>query len=137
MDDILLAGSSKEELTHAKNLLSKEFDMKDLEESRKILEIDITRDRDQSKLSINQITYCEKMIRRFNLTNARTVTLPIARHFKLSTANSPSETDIEHQLQMENVPYNQAVGSLMYLMISTRSDLSYLASLVSRYLANP
>ena len=78
VDDMLLAGSSKEDLPHVKNLLSKEFDMKDLEESRKILGIDITRDRDQSIPSINQTTYCEKIIRRFNITNARPVTLPIA-----------------------------------------------------------
>ena len=110
--------------------------MKDLRESKKILGIDIIRDRDQSTLSINQTSYCEKVIRRFNLTNARPVTLPIAHHFKLSAVNSPSETDIEHKLQMKNVPYSQAVGSLMYLMISTRPDLSYSASLVSKYMAN-
>ena len=46
VDDMLLARSSKDNLVHVKNLLSKEFDMKDLEESRKILGIDITRDRD-------------------------------------------------------------------------------------------
>ena len=56
VDDMLFVGSSKDELVHIKDLLSKEFDMKDLEESRKILGIDITRDRDQSTLSISQST---------------------------------------------------------------------------------
>ena len=78
VDDMLLVGSSKEELIHVKNLLSKEFDMKGLGESRKILGIDIIRDRDKSTLSINQTTCCEKVMRRFNLTDARPVTLPIA-----------------------------------------------------------
>ena len=123
VDDMLLAGSPKEDLVHVKNLLSKEFDMKDLGESRKILGIGITKDRNQPILNINQSTYCEKVIRRFNLTNARPVTLPIAQHFKLSVANSPSDTNIKHKQQMENVPYNQAMGSLMYLMIST--NLTY------------
>ena len=45
-DDMLLVESYKEDLVHVKNLLSKEFDMKDLGESRKILGIDISRDRD-------------------------------------------------------------------------------------------
>ena len=137
VDDILLVGSSKEDLVNVKKLLSKKFDMKDLGESRKILRIDITRDRDQSILSISQSTQCEKVIRRFNLTNARPVTISIAQHFKRSAANSSSDTDIEFKQQMENVPYNQALRSLMYLMISTRPDLSYSVSLVSRYMVNP
>lgn len=38
---------------------------------------------------------------------------------------------------MAKVPYSQAVGSLMYLMIATRPDLSYATNLVSRYMFNP
>ena len=110
--------------------------MKDLGELRKILGIDITRDRNQSILSISQSTYCEKVIRRFNLTTVSPVTLPIAQNFKLFAYNSPSETYIEHKLKMENVPYSQVVGSLMYLMISTRPDLFYSANLVGRYMTN-
>ena len=34
------------------------------------------------------------------------------------------------------VPYVEAVGSLMYAMMSTRPDLAYPVSLVSRYQAN-
>ena len=98
VDDMLLARSSKEDLTHVKTLLSKEYYMKDLGESRKILGIDITRDKNQSIRSISQSTYYEKVIRRFNLTTARPITLPIAQYFKLSAANFPSETDIEHKL---------------------------------------
>ena len=46
VDDMLLTRSSKEDLVHVQNLLSKECDMKDIGKSRKILGIDITRDRD-------------------------------------------------------------------------------------------
>lgn len=37
---------------------------------------------------------------------------------------------------MSTIPYSHAVGSLMYSMIVTRSDLAYATSLVSRYKAN-
>ena len=36
-----------------------------------------------------------------------------------------------------NVPYAQAVGSLMYAMLCTRPDITYAVSLVSRYQCNP
>ena len=111
--------------------------MKDLRESRKILGIDLNRNRDQSSLSISQATNCEKLVKRFNLSEAKPVTIPIAQHFKLSSASSPKDIDLEHKQQMERVPYSQAMGSLMYLMISTKPDLSYSTSLVSKYMFNP
>jgi hypothetical protein len=38
---------------------------------------------------------------------------------------------------MEAVPYREAVGSLMYLMVGTRPDIAYSVSVASRYLSNP
>lgn len=35
------------------------------------------------------------------------------------------------------MPYSNAVGSFMYLMVCTRPDITYAVSVVSRYLANP
>jgi hypothetical protein len=37
---------------------------------------------------------------------------------------------------MSRVPYSSVVGSLMYVMVCSRPDLSYAMSLVSRYMAN-
>ena len=36
-----------------------------------------------------------------------------------------------------NMPYAQAVGSLMYAMLCTRPDLAYSVILKSRYQSNP
>lgn len=38
---------------------------------------------------------------------------------------------------MVHVPYENAVGSLMYLMVCTRPDLAHSMSIVSRFMANP
>ncbi|XP_031262136.1 secreted RxLR effector protein 161-like [Pistacia vera] len=38
---------------------------------------------------------------------------------------------------MENIPYSSAIGSVMYSMISTRPDLSFAISLLSRFMSNP
>jgi hypothetical protein len=35
------------------------------------------------------------------------------------------------------VPYSSVVGSSMYAMVCSRPDLSYVMSLVSRYMTNP
>jgi hypothetical protein len=39
--------------------------------------------------------------------------------------------------EMVKVPYQQAVGSLMYAMLCTWSDLAYPISMVNQHMANP
>ena len=38
---------------------------------------------------------------------------------------------------MLDIPYSNAVGSLMYSMLSTRPDLSYAMSVLSRFMSSP
>ena len=67
--------------------------------------------------------------------DAKSVSTPIAPHFKLSALQCPTTYgDIEC---MSRVPYSSVVGSLMYAMVCSRPDLSYAMSLVSRYMVNP
>ena len=49
-------------------------------------------------------------------------------------------TDEEYALEaqaMSDVPYKEAVGSLIYAMIGTRPDLAYPISVVSQHMARP
>ena len=38
---------------------------------------------------------------------------------------------------MQMVPYALVVGSLIYVMVYTRSDIAYIMGVTSRFLANP
>ena len=38
---------------------------------------------------------------------------------------------------MKKVPYQSAVGSLMYAMLCTRPDIAYAVGVVSRFMSNP
>src|SRR5438128_1260663 len=114
---------------------SSEFDMKDLGVAKKILGMEIIRDRKSGLLFLSQQSYIKKVLHRFNMHDAKSVSTPIAPHFKLSASQcSASDEEFEY---MSRVPYSSAVGSLMYAMVCSRPDLSYAMSLVSRYMANP
>ena len=132
---MLISAKSKKEITTLKKLLSSEFDMKNLSVAKKILDMEITRDRTSGLLFLSQRNYIKKVLHRFNMHDAKPVSTPIAFHFKLSATQCASTAeDVEY---MSSVPYSSAVGSLMYAMVCFRPDLSYAMSLVSIYMSNP
>jgi hypothetical protein len=52
-----------------------------------------------------------------------------------SSAQSPATT--EDIAKMRNIPYREAVGSLMYLALATRPDIAYAVGVVSSFSNNP
>jgi hypothetical protein len=135
IDDILIAIKSMKEVATLKAQLSREFDMKDLGAAKKILGMEIIKDRKSGLLYLSQKNYIEKVLHRFNMHNAKPVSTPFAPRFKLSAKQcAESDDDLEY---MSKVPYSSVVGSLMYAMVCSRPDLSHAISVVSRYMANP
>ena len=57
--------------------------MKYLKEAKKILGMEITRDKDSRRLWISQKNYVLKVLEWFNMAEARPVTISLAGHFKL------------------------------------------------------
>ena len=79
--------------------------------------IEIKRDRNKKYLFLSQESYLKKVLDRFGMSGAKLVTLPISQQFKLSNDQAPSsEGDKEF---MAKIPYANAVGSFMYVMVST------------------
>jgi len=135
VDDMLIASRDKFSIRKLKTQLSNEFEMKELGATKKILGMEIRRDRQAGKLFLSQQRYIEKVLDRFNMNDCKPVSTPLAAHFKLSSDLCPdTKEDMEY---MSHVPYANAIGSLMYAMICTRPDLAYAVSMVSRYMHNP
>ena len=63
--------------------------MKDLGAAKKILGMEILRDRVAGRLSLSRKGYIDKVLRRFNMQNAKPVTIPLATHFRLSSTLCP------------------------------------------------
>ncbi|GAB2269654.1 hypothetical protein Dimus_038780 [Dionaea muscipula] len=135
VDDMLLISKSISLIEKFKHKLNSEFDMKDLGHAKKILGMEIERDRKLGELKLHQTSYIKRVCSKFKIDNSKPVSLPLAGHFILSKLQSP-KTDSE-KLKMESVPYLNAIGSVMYSMVSTRPDLSFSISLLSRYMSNP
>ena len=62
VDDMLIASKSKDEIEKLKTQLNQEFEMKDLGEAKKILGVEIYRDRARGKVSLSQKQYLKKVL---------------------------------------------------------------------------
>nr|GFA94759.1 retrovirus-related Pol polyprotein from transposon TNT 1-94 [Tanacetum cinerariifolium] len=104
-------------------LLEREFDMKELWEAKKILGMEIIRDRSRKILRVSQSGYVSKILNNFKIENGKLVQIPLGGHFKLSLKDCPvRDCDVK---RMSKVSYRNAVGSLMHLMVCTRPDIAY------------
>ena len=135
VDDILLIGNDIPLLESVKTSLKKSFSMKDLGEAAYILGIKIYRDRSKRLIGLSQSTYIDKVLKRFNMEEAKKGFLPMSHGIKLSKTQCPSTTD--ERERMQRIPYASAIGSIMYAMICTRPDVSYALSVTSRYQSDP
>lgn len=132
VDDILIASKSMSEIKKLKSELSYEFEMKDLGAARRILGMDIFRDRENGVIRLSQTEYLKKVVSNFRMAEEKVSMTPIGAHFKLAAVKERDEF-----LNTEKFPYCSAVGSMMYAMVGSRPDLAYGIGLVSRYMSKP
>jgi len=135
VDDILLISKSKSKISELKQMLNTNFDMKDLGPTKKILGMTIERYRGNFSLKVHQNNYLMKAVKKFGMHNCKPVSVPLAGHFVPTKSQSP--TSNSEVIKMENVPYANAIGTIMYVMISTRLDLAFAISALSRFMSNP
>jgi len=129
VNDLGLFTTSKNEMAELKQELKDNFTMTDLGEMKKILGIQVIRDREAGTLKIFQSAYIDKILARFNMAEANPVSTPLPKNIKLD--------DIQAQTEDSSMPYAKAIGSLMYAAIQTRPDISFAVQHLSQYTPHP
>ena len=84
VDDMLVACKEKRHLEQVKEMLKAEFEMKDLGSAKRILGMEIERDRSKRVLRLSQNSYISKVLSRFEMNNVKTMSTPLGQHFRLS-----------------------------------------------------
>jgi hypothetical protein len=133
VDDMLVARSSTGEINNMKKQLSKQFAMKDLGAAKHIPSIRIIRDWANGMLKLSQTEYVKKVLSRFSMDGAKSVSTPLGSHFRLTNDQSP-KTDQE-KVYMSKVPYASALDSLIYTMVCTRFYIAHVVGVLSRYMS--
>ena len=83
-----------------------------------------------SMITIDQCDYLRKVLQRFNITNARSVVTPLPMGYIPIPNDQPVDEDTCHRFQ-------QVIGSLLYLMLGTCSNIAFAVTKLSQYAANP
>uniref|UniRef100_A0A3Q7G619 Reverse transcriptase Ty1/copia-type domain-containing protein n=1 Tax=Solanum lycopersicum TaxID=4081 RepID=A0A3Q7G619_SOLLC len=96
-NDILISAKKKYDIQKLKGLLSAEFEMKDLGAARKILGMEIIRDRERRKLFLSQRSYIQKVLARFGMSSSKPIDTPSADNIHLIAMFAPqSEEEKEY-----------------------------------------
>lgn len=75
------------------------------------------------------------MLKKFFMRDSEPVNIPLASHFILIKDKAPRTNS--KLIEIENIPYENVVGSIMYLMVSSGPDIAYNVSCLSMYMSIP
>jgi Reverse transcriptase (RNA-dependent DNA polymerase) len=137
VDDIVIAYDARDEkdwLAIKQSFMTK-YKMKDLGEVSWILGMKLTRDRERGVMRLDQSLYVSNVLKRFDMWDCKPVSTPECAGVKLSLHDCPVSD--EGKKEMEDVPYMEAVGSLLYASIGTRPDIAHAVNVVSKFSKNP
>ena len=88
-----------------------------------------------STISLCQSAYIDQILDRFGLTDAKTASTPLEQSIDLTPGSSHISNDT--LTDSHSSLYREIIGSLMYLSVMTRPDITYAVSTLSRYLSKP
>ena len=135
VDDILIASSDLGLLRETKDFLSQNFEMKDMGDASYVIGIEIFHDRTRRILGLSQNAYITKVLENFGMASCDPNAAPIQKGDKFSLSQCP-QTELEHN-RMRDYPYPSLVGSLGYVQVCTRLDISFAVGMLGRYQSNP
>jgi len=114
-----------EAIQKIKKALCKRFEMKDLSEAKIILGLEISRDKTLGTLKLSQGKNATQVLEKCGMAECNPIATPLEVGLQLAKLEKSNES----------LPYREAVGSLMYLMVRTRPDFAFAVGKLSRFLS--
>ncbi|CAK9820234.1 Copia protein [Anthophora plagiata] len=128
VDDILIAAKSVDFINEAANCFVKQFHLTDLGLLKHYLSIEIEKDKD-GFYRMKQTKYIQKLLNRFGLEYAKGSNIPLDLGYVKNREGSPP--------MPKNEKYQQLIGALLYLAVSTRPDISASVAILSQHNKEP
>ena len=124
VDDLAVATLKEDRLDKFKKTLASRFKMKDLGQIEHVLGIKVRQDINNN-IFISQESYTRSILQKYGM-------------MACNPASTPGEVGhVRDDAVTHNFPYRECVGSLMYLAVATRPDISNSVSFCARKVAAP
>ncbi|KAH3957096.1 hypothetical protein HBH51_231200 [Parastagonospora nodorum] len=127
VDDVLMAGTPKA-ISAMLDATRARFKFRDMGRPRLLLGLEIDHHADHVKL--HQRTYIAAILRRYGMDNCN------GRHTPLDPNSFPPRSTDPVDLERQKL-YQSIIGSINFLAIVSRPDLSYTVSMLGSYNSNP
>ena len=127
VDDVLVTGSSLEQIARTKTDLKTRFEMTDSGKCTFVLGIELL-DSEDGSVTLCLRRYVDDILKRFCMNDCKTVTSPVNMSSRLVSSDAATKVD---------APFREAVGALMHLTTATRPDIAFAVGYVSRFMENP
>jgi hypothetical protein len=134
-DDFTIVANSIDAVQLIKTQLNDQFELVDLGEISWLLGISITRDLNAHTISLGQQAYIDHILTRMKLAGAKPVATPLEPGIDLNL-DSPA-VSIQSLSPSEKAEYREGIGSLMYVCVGSRPDISYAVTTLSRFVESP
>src|SRR5258707_8466033 len=124
-------GSCLEDVKQLKEKLSLRYEMSDLGEIQSYLGMQICQDCSKKRIEVDQSGYIRSILDRFGMADANPHPTPLPAgadaHLIKNTAQA-TQAEVKH--------FQSLIGSLLYVQIGTRPDISFAVSRLVQYAAN-
>lgn len=126
VDDLLVTGSSLNEINQFKSIMKAEFEMTDIGRLTYFLSMEFVYTAEG--IVLHQRKYVNEVLKRFSMIDCNSVMIPVETNLKLER-NSEGEA-------ADSTIFKQLVGSLRYIC-NSRPDICFGVGLVSKFMDNP
>ena len=125
VDDIFSIADPPEENTRFKEQLHSKWEISDLGPAKFTLGIAIDCDLDRHTIGLSQVAFIDWLIERFNLSDACPVDTPMIQGLQIRRPDKslPASPDLDDWVEATH--YRELVGSLNYIAVATRPDISF------------
>lgn len=131
VDDILIFSDNRKLIDEFKEHINKRFGVEDVGECRKIIGIEV--ERTNGRLRICQTSFIKDLLKEYQMEDCKIERTPTNSSLELICP----EENCENCRIVDSTIYRSLIGKLLYLAGSTRPDISFTISSLSRFNLNP
>lgn len=132
VDDMLGGADSDALMDEFETQIRRYYDITNLGTPRMLLGLEVSHHSDLRTITIRQTHFILTALDRFGMAGCAPASTPMDLNVRL--VKEPEDADLS---EMKDVPYQAAIGTLMYAALGTRPDISYAVQTLSQFSSRP